>query len=121
MGTEQSMTTASRIEELVAELDFTTKDLRDLSRDQKNGMEGLTGFSAGAIAHLYDTCKEALTRLKPVLEENERLRSKVETAAVIFEEYGRLHLKKGTRRGGHESRRQRAIRSGNARSPLTER
>jgi hypothetical protein len=74
MGTEQSMTTTSRIEEVVAELDFTTKDLRDLSRDQKNGMEGLTGFSADAIAHLYDKCKEVLTRLKPVLEENEQLK-----------------------------------------------
>jgi hypothetical protein len=46
-----------------------------------------------------DAAAKAVTRLKPVLEENERLRSKVETAAVIFEEYGRLHRKKGTREG----------------------
>jgi hypothetical protein len=48
---------------------------------------------------------EAAFRIISLTEENERLRAQIEVAAVIFDEYERLHLAKGTPDGDAKAKR----------------
>jgi hypothetical protein len=73
--------------ELIEELQVAIDDLRALHVAKKNDMESITGFSADAIATLYEASRDRISTLTAALERAESfLRRMADGDSVIMAE-----------------------------------